>query len=88
MDNAYKGFSLSHDCHFDIDRNVSTAHCTSSSGDSVDLLSQTICITVVVSDLCITNVAHGWWVSIQSIQWPFSSSLNANKLLWIETHQP
>ena len=56
---------LSHDCHFDIDRDVLTAHCKSSSGDSVDLLSRTICTTVVVSDWCITNLAHGWWVSIQ-----------------------
>ena len=54
-------------CHFDIDRDVSTAHCRSSSGDSVDLLSRTICTTMVVSDWCITNLANGWWVSIQSI---------------------
>ena len=45
----------------------STAHWRSSSGDSVALLSRTICTTVVVSDWCITNLAHGWWVSIQSI---------------------
>ena len=45
----------------------STAHCRSSSGDSVALLSRTICTFVVVSDWCITNLAHGWWVSIQSI---------------------
>ena len=32
---------LSHDCHFDIDCNVSTALCRSSSGNSVDLQSQT-----------------------------------------------
>ena len=53
--------------HFDIDRDVSTAHCRSSLGDSVDLLSRTICTTVVVIDWCITNLAHGWWVSVQSI---------------------
>ena len=34
----------------DIDRDVSTGHCRSSSGDGVDLLSRTICTTVVVSD--------------------------------------
>ena len=34
---------------------------------SVDLLSRTICTTVVVSDWCISNLAHGWWVSSQSI---------------------
>ena len=44
----------------DIDHHVSTAHSRSSSGDSVDLLSQTICTTLVVSDWCITNLAHGW----------------------------
>ena len=49
-----------------IDRDVSTA-CRSSSGDSIDLLSRNICTAVVVSDWCITNLAHGWWVSIQSI---------------------
>ena len=31
---------LSHDCHIDIDRDVSTAYCRSSLGDSVDLLSR------------------------------------------------
>ena len=43
-------YHLSHDCHFDIDRDVSTANCRSSSGDSVDSLIRTICTTVVVSD--------------------------------------
>ena len=57
-------YRLSHDWHFDIDRDVSTAHCRSSSGDIVDLLSRTTGTTLVVSDWCITN--HGWWVSIQS----------------------
>ena len=57
-------YRLSHDCHLDIDRDVSTAHCRSSSGDIVDLLSRTICTTLVVSDWGITN--HGWWFSIQS----------------------
>ena len=35
MDNLYKGFSffLSHGCHFEIDHDISTAHCRSSSGD-------------------------------------------------------
>ena len=37
--------------HLDIDRDVSTAYCRSSSGDiRVDSLSRTICTTVVVSD--------------------------------------
>ena len=48
------------DCHFDNDRDVSTTHWRSSSGDRVDL-SQTICTTVVVSDRCITNLAQ-WLV--------------------------
>ena len=52
---------LSHNCHFDIDWDVSTAHYRSSSGD-VDLLSRTICTTVVVSDWCITFLAHCWWI--------------------------
>jgi len=49
---VYKGFvnRLSHDCHIDSDRDVSTAFCRSSSGDSVDSLSRTICTTMVVSD--------------------------------------
>ena len=45
-------------------------------------LSRTICTTVVVSDWCITNLAHNWWVSIQSIvgivrgrNWPLSGPL-------------
>ena len=44
------------------------AYCTSSSGDSVNLLSRTICNTmvVIVTDV-FTNLARGWWVSIQSI---------------------
>ena len=49
-DKGFSFYSLSHDCHFDIDHDVSTAHCRSSTGDSVDLLSQTICTTMVVSD--------------------------------------
>ena len=59
---------LSHDCHIDIVRDVSTAYYRSSSGDSVDLLSRTICTTmvVIVTDV-FTNLAHGWWVSIQII---------------------
>ena len=37
-----KGFvnRLSHDCHIDIDRDVSTAYCRSLSDDSVCLLSR------------------------------------------------
>ena len=72
MDNVYKGFCLSlvclsHDCHIDVDHDVPTAYCMSSSSDSVKLLSRTIYTTMVVSDWCITIVTHGWWVSIQSI---------------------
>ena len=53
-------YRLSHDCHFDINCHVSTAQYRSSLGGSVDLLSLTICTTVVVSDWCITTLAHGW----------------------------
>ena len=63
-------YRLSHDCNFDIDRDVSTAHCRSSSGDGVDLVSPQygpIFATVVVSDWCINNLALGRWVLIQSI---------------------
>ena len=69
LKNFLKGlvYLLSHDCHIDIDRDISTAYCRSSSRVSVDLLSRTICTTMVVSDWCITNLAHCWWVSIQSI---------------------
>ena len=48
----YKEFvyHLSHDSRLRIDRNVSTVYWRPSSGDSVDLLSGTICTTGVVSD--------------------------------------
>ena len=39
---------MSHDCHFDIDRDASTSYWRFSSDDSVDLLSRTTCTTVVV----------------------------------------
>ena len=38
---GFSFYRLSHDRHFDIDRDVSTALCRSSSGDRVDLLSRT-----------------------------------------------
>ena len=41
-------YRLSHDCHFDIDRDAS--HCRFSSDDSVDSFSWTICTNVVVSE--------------------------------------
>ena len=47
-------YRLSHDCHFDIDRDVSTAHCRS-------------CTIVVVSDWCITSLAHGRWVRSKAL---------------------
>ena len=70
MDNVYKGFS------FIVCLTIVTMILIATfrphtagllSGDIVDLLSRTVCATVVVSDWCITNHAHGWWVSIQSI---------------------
>ena len=42
-------YRLSHDCHFDIDRDAPAAHCRFSSDDNVDLSSRTICANVVVS---------------------------------------
>ena len=51
-------YRLFHDSQFDIDCEFSTAHCKSSSGVSVELLSRTICTTVFVSDWCITNLSH------------------------------
>ena len=45
---------------FDIDRNISTAHCRSSSGNSVDLLSRTICTTwLLVTGLSQTSLVVG-----------------------------
>ena len=43
----------------DTDHNVSTTYCCSSSGNSDNLLSMTTCITMVVSDWCVMNLAHG-----------------------------
>lgn len=43
----------------DTDHNVSTTYCCSSSGNSDNLLSMTICTTMGVSDWCGMNLAHG-----------------------------
>ena len=45
-----KGFAncLSHDCPLGIDHDISATYRWSSSGDGVDSLSRTICITMVV----------------------------------------
>ena len=43
-------YHLSPDCHLHIDCDISNAHCRSSSGDSVDLLGETIFTTMVVHD--------------------------------------
>ena len=63
VDNVYKGFHFiyhsSQDCHTYIDHDAWTAYCRSSSDDSVNLLSRTICTTMLVDDWCITNLAHG-----------------------------
>ena len=70
MNNVYKGFSLSCMSQSSLwfwSRRFDRTLQVSSSGDSVDLLSRTIFTTVVVSDWRITNLAHGLWVSIQSI---------------------
>lgn len=68
MDNVYKGFSFIVCLTMVSLIMIATfraQHCRSSSGDSVDLLSRTY-TTVVVSDWCITNLAQGWRLSIQS----------------------
>ena len=58
----YKGFHLSFvlNWNLDIDRDVATTHCRYIQGDSVDLLSRTICTTMVV------GLTYGWRVSIKS----------------------
>ena len=43
-------YRLSHDRHFDIDRDAPTSHCRFSSDNSVDWLSRTIYTNVVVSE--------------------------------------
>ena len=65
--NELKGlvYRLSYVCHF-IDPGISTAHCNFPPSGIVDLLSRTMFTTVFVSDWCITNLAHSWWVSILS----------------------
>ena len=42
---------------------------------------QTICINVFVSDWCITILAHGWWVSIQSNLLALRDEENAHNAL-------
>ena len=54
--------SIVFDCRFHR-TTIRPSCCRSSSGDSVDLLSRTICTTVVVSDWSITNLPHGSCVS-------------------------
>ena len=79
-----KGFvyRLSQYCHLDTKREVSTAFCRSSSGNSVLLLSTTICTNMVVSDLCITSLAQGWWFClIQRIVGIFRGG-NSNCSFW------
>ena len=54
-------------------------------------LGRNIHITVVVSDWCITNFAHGWWVSIQDTVGNIrggNCSLILPTMPWIGTHQP
>ena len=60
---AIKGFiySLSHGCQSHTDHDVSITYCGSSVGDSIDLLSTSICTTMDVSDWCITNPTYGSW---------------------------
>ena len=61
----------------DTDHNVSTTYCCSSSGNSDDLLSMTICTTVVVRDWCVMNLAHGHYrlMKTSSMQLKHSNQL-------------
>ena len=70
LKNFFKGLVnlLSHDCHIDIDRDVSTAYCRSSSRDNVDLLSKTICATwLLVISVSRTSRMVGGFLSKASL---------------------
>ena len=55
---------MSHNSHLDIDRDILIKYRVSSDS-SVDLLSGTVILfIVVVSDWCIMNLDHGWWINI------------------------
>ena len=55
---------LSHNSHLDIDCDILIKYRVSSD-NSVDLLSGTVILfIVVVSDWCIMNLDHGWWINI------------------------
>ena len=62
VDSPKSSSSIVFDCRFNR-TTIGPCYCRSSSGDSVDLLSRTICTTVVVSDWSVTNLAHGSCVS-------------------------
>ena len=68
---VYKGFRLSFVSRLSLRHRSRCFHRVrkSSSGDSVDslIMSGAIYTTVIVSDWCIMNLAHCWWVSIQNI---------------------
>ena len=58
----------------DTDCNVSTTYFSSSSRNSVVLLSTTLCTTMVVSDMCITNLAHGHYRLMKTCSMPSKRS--------------
>ena len=62
VDSPKSSSSIVFDCRFNR-TTIGPSYCRSSSGDSVDLLSRTICTTVVVSDWSITNLAHSSCIS-------------------------
>ena len=55
-------------------RYVLTTYCSSSSGDSVDLLRMTLCTTMVVSDMRIMNIAHGQYCLMKTCSTPLKCS--------------
>lgn len=60
-------YRLSHYKHLIVDRIMSNAHSWSSSDEGVDVPCGTISSTSVTSDLCISNLTRGLWMSIFSI---------------------
>lgn len=60
-------YRLSHHRHLVVDRNVSNAYSWSSSDEGVDVPCGTISSTSVASDLYISNLTRGLWMSIFSI---------------------
>ena len=90
MDNAYKGFS------FIVCLTIVTLILIAT------FRLHTACLLQVIVSIYWVKLIVSLWLLVNCVSqtslmvggfrskalWPFSSSLNANKLLWIETHQP